>query len=80
MDEGRVLRMPIGEVVTILRSAVETGGALLEFQGVVLVGASGPPPHPHLREEEAFTVVEGRQRARRSQERCAPHAPSSPCT
>jgi mannose-6-phosphate isomerase-like protein (cupin superfamily) len=57
--DDRILRMPTGETVTFLRTAGETGGELVEFQGVVPPGGSGPPLHLHLGAQESFTVVKG---------------------
>jgi mannose-6-phosphate isomerase-like protein (cupin superfamily) len=59
MGNDRILRMPTGDTVTFLRTARETGGELVEFQGEVPPGGSGPPAHLHLGAEESFTVVEG---------------------
>jgi len=59
MARGRVLRFGTGEVVTVLRSGADTGGALFEFETVLPPGR-GPPAHLHLYERETFTVVQGR--------------------
>jgi mannose-6-phosphate isomerase-like protein (cupin superfamily) len=57
---GRVFRFGGGEVVTVLTSGTDTGGALFEFETVLPPRRSGPPSHLHLYEQEAFTVVHGR--------------------
>ncbi len=65
----RVLRMPTGEVVHVLSSGADTAGAEFSFEAVLPPRLSGPPPHRHRLETEAFTVLEGRLRVRVGAER-----------
>jgi quercetin dioxygenase-like cupin family protein len=65
----RVLRLPTGEVVTVLRTGADSAGALFEVEAVLPPGLGGPPPHRHRRETETFTVVEGVLRVRTGRER-----------
>ena len=57
-DERRFVG-PKGEVLTFLRTAAETAGALVEIETVLGAGVKGPPLHIHLRETESFRVTEG---------------------
>ena len=61
---SRVLRLPTGEVVTILRSGNDTGGATFEIEAVLPPRLSGPPLHRHRVETETFWVLQGRLRVR----------------
>jgi mannose-6-phosphate isomerase-like protein (cupin superfamily) len=64
MSEDRVLRLPAGELISIIRTGSETEGEVFEFEAVLPSGLSGPPAHWHRVEQEAFEVVEGRLRVR----------------
>ena len=64
MSEDRVLRLPTGELISIIRTGHETGGEVFEFESVLPSGLSGPPAHWHRVEQETFEVVEGRLRVR----------------
>ena len=64
MSEDRVLRLPAGELISIIRTGRETGGEVFEFESVLPSGLSGPPAHWHRVEQETFEVVEGRLRVR----------------
>jgi mannose-6-phosphate isomerase-like protein (cupin superfamily) len=64
MSEDRVLRMPTGELISIIRTGSETEGEVFEFEAVLPSGLSGPPAHWHRVEQETFEVVEGRLRVR----------------
>ncbi|QDT31687.1 cupin domain-containing protein [Thalassoglobus polymorphus] len=48
----------VGDLYTIKASGAETGGAFTQIEVSVPPG-SGPPPHVHHREDEAFYVIEG---------------------
>lgn len=66
---SRIYRFGGGEVVTVLRSGADTGGALFEFETVLPPRRHGPPAHLHLAEREEFTVVQGRLAVRAGTER-----------
>ena len=65
----RVLRMPTGEVVHVLQTGADSGGAVFAFEAVLPPRLSGPPPHRHRLETETFSVLEGRLRVRVGAER-----------
>jgi quercetin dioxygenase-like cupin family protein len=48
----------VGDLYTIKASGRETGGAFCLIE-VIVPPKSGPPPHIHSREDEAFYIVEG---------------------
>jgi mannose-6-phosphate isomerase-like protein (cupin superfamily) len=48
----------VGELVTVLAAAEQTGGSFGLMEGVIARGAE-PPPHVHHREDESFFVLEG---------------------
>jgi quercetin dioxygenase-like cupin family protein len=48
----------LGELLTVLASAEQTGGAFSLMEEVLPRGAE-PPPHVHRREDEAFFVLAG---------------------
>jgi quercetin dioxygenase-like cupin family protein len=48
----------VGDHYTIKASATDTGGAFTLIE-VLVPPQSGPPPHIHRREDEAFYVLEG---------------------
>ncbi len=59
-----VLTHPVtGMSLRIVRSGVESGGALLEMEAAYPAGSAAPPPHFHPAQEERFAVLEGRMRA-----------------
>jgi mannose-6-phosphate isomerase-like protein (cupin superfamily) len=64
MSEDRELRLPAGELISILRTGSETAGEVFEFESLLPPGLSGPPAHWHRVEQEAFEVVEGSLRVR----------------
>jgi mannose-6-phosphate isomerase-like protein (cupin superfamily) len=64
MSENRVLRLPTGELISIVRTGRETAGEVFEFEAVLPPGLSGPPAHWHRVEQETFEVIEGRLRVR----------------
>ena len=66
----RVFRFRTGEVVTVLRSGDDTAGALFEFETMLPPGRR-TPPHIHLHEREAFTVLTGRLSVRLGRDRLA---------
>ena len=53
-----------GERITIRRTAAQTGGALLAWELELAPGGRVPASHAHPRQEETFTVLEGRMRFR----------------
>ena len=60
-----VIENPLsGERITIHQTAGETGGALLGWELVLAAGGKVPSSHAHPRQEELFTVLEGRMRFR----------------
>jgi quercetin dioxygenase-like cupin family protein len=48
----------VGDHYTIKASGADTGGAFTLIEVLVPAG-SGPPPHIHRREDEAFYILEG---------------------
>ncbi len=48
----------IGDIYRFLATGEDTDGRYTMFEAVILPG-SGPPPHTHSREEEAFYMLEG---------------------
>jgi quercetin dioxygenase-like cupin family protein len=48
----------VGDLYTIKASGKDTGGAFTLIE-VMVPPLSGPPPHVHRREDEAFYVLEG---------------------
>lgn len=64
-QQARVIENPLsGERITIRETAAETGGAALVWELVLAVGGQVPSSHAHPRQEELFTVLEGRMRFR----------------
>jgi len=56
---GLTLTSPkIGQTITFLRTARESNGAELVIEALMRPGAF-MPPHVHVRQEEAFEVLEG---------------------
>jgi quercetin dioxygenase-like cupin family protein len=55
--EGRAAWV-VGDLYTIKASGADTGGAFTLIE-VLVPPQSGPPPHVHSREDEAFYVLEG---------------------
>jgi mannose-6-phosphate isomerase-like protein (cupin superfamily) len=64
MSEKRMLRLPTGELISIIRTGLETEGEVFEFESVLPSGLSGPPAHWHRVEQETFEVIEGTLRVR----------------
>jgi len=54
----RIESLSLGQALTFLRTAEETGGELLEMEAVMRPGA-GTPPHVHLLQEERFEILDG---------------------
>lgn len=48
----------VGDLYTIKASGADTGGAFTLIEALVPPG-SGPPPHVHHREDEAFYIIQG---------------------
>jgi quercetin dioxygenase-like cupin family protein len=62
---GHVIENPLsGELITIHKTAADTGGALLAWELALAAGGRVPSSHAHPRQEEIFTVLEGRMRFR----------------
>jgi mannose-6-phosphate isomerase-like protein (cupin superfamily) len=62
---AHVIENPLsGEVITIHKTAAVTGGALLGWELLLAPGGRVPSSHAHPRQEEQFTVVQGRMRFR----------------
>ncbi|MFD1524269.1 cupin domain-containing protein [Pseudonocardia yunnanensis] len=61
---SRRLQMPTGEVIDIVRSGRDNGGAAFEVEALLPPRLSGPPPHRHRREIETFEVLDGVLRVR----------------
>lgn len=59
MNQRRVLHLPTGDIITIVRTGTETHGAVFEFEALLPPRLAGPPPHRHRVEQETFQVVEG---------------------
>ncbi|GLC27867.1 cupin domain-containing protein [Roseisolibacter agri] len=53
-----------GQTLRFLRTAADTGGALLEIESTWPPGATAPPEHFHPRQSERFTVLAGTLRVR----------------
>jgi quercetin dioxygenase-like cupin family protein len=53
-----------GERIVIRQSGTDTNGQLLAFDLFLQPGAHVPAPHSHPRQEERFTVLDGRVRFR----------------
>ena len=65
MSAGQVIENPLsGERITIRRTAAQTGGALLAWELALAPGGRVPASHAHPRQQEIFTVLEGRMRFR----------------
>ena len=45
MSEKRMLRLPTGELISIIHTGLETEGEVFEFEAVLPSGLSGPPAH-----------------------------------
>jgi quercetin dioxygenase-like cupin family protein len=48
----------VGELITVLAGAEQTGGSFGLMESVLAKGAE-PPPHVHHREDESFFVLDG---------------------
>ena len=55
--EGRAAWV-VGDLYTVKASGEDTGGAFTLIE-VLVPPQSGPPPHTHRREDEAFYILEG---------------------
>ena len=55
--EGRAAWV-VGDLYTVKASGADTGGAFALIE-VLVPPQSGPPPHLHSREDEAFYILEG---------------------
>src|SRR5271169_5663892 len=64
MSDERMLRLPTGELISIIHIGLETEGDVFEFEAVLPSGRSGPPAHWHRVEQETFEVIEGTLRVR----------------
>jgi mannose-6-phosphate isomerase-like protein (cupin superfamily) len=62
---GHVIENPLsGERIVIRRTAGQAGGCVLDWELVLAPGGRVPSSHAHPRQEECFTVLEGRMRFR----------------
>jgi quercetin dioxygenase-like cupin family protein len=62
---GQIIDNPVsGERITFLRTAADTGGALLEFELALAADGRVPGAHVHPEQEERFHVLEGTMRFR----------------
>jgi mannose-6-phosphate isomerase-like protein (cupin superfamily) len=62
---GHVIENPLsGERITILPPDPRADGSVLDWQLVLAPGGQVPSSHAHPRQEESFTVLEGRMRFR----------------
>jgi quercetin dioxygenase-like cupin family protein len=62
---GHVIENPLsGEQITILRTAADSSGSVLEWELVLAPGGRVPSRHAHPEQEEAFTVLAGQLRFR----------------
>ncbi len=75
--DGRVLRLPTGEQITVLASGAGTGGAAFEMEALLPPRLSGPPRHRHRYETEVFTVLDGVLEVRLGRETRTLHAGES---
>ncbi len=65
MSADQVIENPLsGERITIRRTAAQTGGTLLAWELELAPGGRVPASHAHPRQQEVFTVLEGRMRFR----------------
>jgi mannose-6-phosphate isomerase-like protein (cupin superfamily) len=56
--EGRTLKTPIDDTVTVKADTLQTNGSLTVFE-FVIAPKQGPALHTHLREDEVWWVLEG---------------------
>lgn len=56
--EGRTLKTPTDDTVTIKADTLRTNGSLTVFE-LLVASKSGPALHTHLREDELWWVLEG---------------------
>lgn len=62
---GDLLTNPVtGQTLRFVRTAADTGGALLEMESTWTPGGREPPEHFHPRQAERFTVLAGTVRVR----------------
>jgi mannose-6-phosphate isomerase-like protein (cupin superfamily) len=65
MSPTNVIVNPLsGEQITILRTAAETSGAVLDWELLLAPGGRVPSSHAHPEQTETFTVLEGRMKFR----------------
>jgi mannose-6-phosphate isomerase-like protein (cupin superfamily) len=65
MSQTHVIVNPLsGEQITILRTAAETAGTVLDWELLLAPGGRVPSSHAHPEQTETFTVIEGRMRFR----------------
>lgn len=63
---GQIIDHPTsGERLIVRRPAASTGGRLFSFELTLAPGGHVPASHVHPRQEESFTLLEGRMRFRR---------------
>ncbi len=65
MSQPHVIVNPLsGEQITILRTAAETAGTVLDWELLLAPGGRVPSSHAHPEQTETFTVIEGRMKFR----------------
>jgi quercetin dioxygenase-like cupin family protein len=65
MSQGNVIVNPLsGEQITIVRTAAQSQGAVLDWELLLAPGGRVPSSHAHPEQTETFTVLEGRMRFR----------------
>jgi mannose-6-phosphate isomerase-like protein (cupin superfamily) len=65
MSQTHVIVNPLsGEQITILRTATETAGTVLDWELLLAPGGRVPSSHAHPEQTETFTVIEGRMKFR----------------
>jgi mannose-6-phosphate isomerase-like protein (cupin superfamily) len=65
MSQTHVIVNPLsGEQITILRTAAETAGTVLDWELLLAPGGRVPSSHAHPEQTETFTVIEGRMKFR----------------
>jgi mannose-6-phosphate isomerase-like protein (cupin superfamily) len=57
-DEGRALKTPTGDVVTVKADTRKTNGSMTVVE-LLVAPKSGPALHSHLREDELWYVLDG---------------------
>jgi quercetin dioxygenase-like cupin family protein len=65
VPRGHIIENPLsGEQITIRRTSMDTGGAVLEWELILAPGGRVPSSHAHPEQEEVFTMLAGQMRFR----------------